>query len=186
MHLGFCRDMASQNLTRVAISLTSLDQSLTKKLEPRSSSPLARLRAMRELSDAGVPVTVMTAPIIPGLNDHELPAMLQAAKEHGASFAGYVLLRLPSTVKPVFLDWLDGHVPAQKAKIESLIQQSRDGQLNQSQFGQRMRGTGVMAEHLSETFKLFAGKYALGRKPPPLDRSRFTVPIEANGQLRLF
>ncbi len=171
--------MAEHNLTRVAISLTSLDQTLTRVLEPRTSSPAARLRAMRELSDAGVPVTVMTAPVIPGLNDSELPALLQAAREHGATYAGYVLLRLPLTVKPIFLDWLDRNAASQRDKIEGLIQQTRDGRHNQSQFGQRMRGTGVMAEHLSNTFKVFARKHQLQLKTPPLDCSQFQVPQPA-------
>ncbi|MEO8269521.1 MAG: PA0069 family radical SAM protein [Aureliella sp.] len=132
-------DMARHNLTRVAISLTSLDQSLTRVLEPRTSSPAARLRAMRELSSAGIPVIVMTAPIIPGLNDSEIPSLLQAAHEHGAIFAGYTLLRLPLTVKPVFLDWLAKNVPSQQAKIEHLIQQTRAGGHNQSLTGDHFR-----------------------------------------------
>ncbi len=179
-------DMSQHNMTRVAISLTSLDQMLTRVLEPRTSSPAARLRAMRELSSAGIPVTVMNAPIIPGLNDSEIPALLQAAHEHGATFAGYVLLRLPLTVKPVFLDWLAKNVPSQQAKIEHLIQQTRDGSHNQSQFGQRMRGSGAFAEHLSSMFKIFAHKHQLQRKPPPLDCSRFAPPAASNPQLWLF
>ncbi|MCA9156804.1 MAG: PA0069 family radical SAM protein [Planctomycetales bacterium] len=179
-------DMASHNLTRVAVSLTSLDQSLTRVLEPRTSSPASRLRAMRELSSAGIPVIVMTAPIIPGLNDSEIPSLLQAARQHGATFAGYTLLRLPLTVKPVFLDWLAKNVPGQQAKIEHLIQQTRDGGHNQSQFGQRMRGSGAFAEHLSSTFKIFAHKHQLQRQPPPLDCSRFALPAASTPQLWLF
>ncbi len=175
-------EMARGNRVRVAISLTSLDQLLTRVLEPRTSSPAARLRAMQELSDAGVPVTVMTAPVIPGLNDSELPALLDAAREHGATYAGYVLLRLPLTVKPVFLDWLARNVPGQRTKIEGLIQQTRDGGHNQSQFGQRMRGTGAMAEHLSNTFKVFARKNHLQLKTPPLDCSQFQVPQSSTPQ----
>lgn len=169
-------EMANRNLARVAISLTSLDQSLTRVLEPRTSSPTARLRAMRELSQAGIPVTVMTAPVIPGLNDSELPALLEAAREHGATYAGYVLLRLPLSVKDVFLDWLARNVPSQRGKIEGLIQQTRAGKLNQTQFRERMRGTGAMAEHLSNTFKVFAHKHHLQLKTPPLDNSQFCVP----------
>ncbi len=179
-------DMARRNLARVAISLTSLDQSLIRLLEPRTSSPEARLRTIRELSAAGIPVTVMTAPIIPGLNDSEIPALLQAAREHGATYAGYVLLRLPLTVKPVFLQWLAQHLPSRQAKIEQLIEQTRGGSHNQSQFGQRMRGTGAIAEHLSNTFKVFALKNGLQRKPPPLDCSQFAVPATADQQLWLF
>ena len=179
-------DMAQRNLTRVAISLTSLDQSLTRVLEPRTSSPDARLRTMRELSAAGIPVTVMTAPVIPGLNDSEIPALLQAAAEHGATYAGYVLLRLPLTVRPVFLHWLAQHVPSRQAKIEQLIEQTRGGAHNQSKFGERMRGTGAIAEHLNNTFKVFALKAGLQRKPPPLDCSQFAVAAAADRQLWLF
>ena len=180
--------MAQRNLVRVAISLTSLDQSVTRTLEPRTSSPEARLRAMRELTEAGIPVMVMTAPVILGLNDSEIPSLLEAAKDHGATYAGYVLLRLPQTVKPVFLDWLARNVPNQEEKIESLIQQTREGQMNQSRFGQRMRGTGVMADHLAATFKLFTKRYGLDRTAPPLDCSQFRVPDESRSpkQLRLF
>lgn len=179
-------NMAHRNLARVAISLTSLDQSLIRVLEPRTSSPDARLRTMRQLADAGVPVTVMTAPVIPGLNDSEIPALLEAAAAHGATYAGYVLLRLPLTVKPVFLQWLAKHLPSRQAKIEQLIEQTRGGELNQSQFGQRMRGTGALADHLSNTFKVFALKAGLQRKPPPLDCSQFAVPAAADQQLWLF
>lgn len=182
-------EMASNNLARVAISLTSLDQSLTRILEPRTSSPAARLRAMRELSQAGIPVTVMTAPVIPGLNDSELPTLLEAARQHGATYAGYVLLRLPMSVKVVFLDWLARHLPSHSVKIEGLIQQTRAGKHNQSQFSQRMRGTGAMAKHLSNTFKVFAHKHQLQLKTPPLDCSQFQVPqstAEPNNQKQLW
>ncbi len=178
--------MAQRNLTRVAISLTSLDQGLTRVLEPRTSSPTARLQAMQQLSQAGIPVTVMTAPIIPGLNDSEIPALLQAAREHGATYAGYVLLRLPLTVKPIFLDWLERNVPSQQAKIESLIRQTRQGEFNQVQFGERMRGSGALAEHLQQTFKVFSLKTGLQHKPPGLDCSRFRVPVEQSQQMWLF
>ncbi len=184
--LDLLKQLAQKNLVRVAISLTSLDQRLSRVLEPRASAPAARLRTIRQLTDAGVPVIVMTAPVIPGLNDSEVPALLQAAKQHGAIFAGHVLLRLPLTVKPVFLDWLARHVPSQQAKIESLIAQTRDGKLNQAEFGQRMRGTGVIADHLRDTFRVFAAKHGLALKPPPLDCSRFAVPATNSQQMWLF
>jgi len=169
--------MASNKLVRVAISLTSLDQSLTRVLEPRTSSPAARLRAVRELSASGVPVTVMVAPVIAGLNDSEIPAILAAAKEHGASYAGYILLRLPLTVRPIFLDWLSRHAPTKRERIEGLIRSTRDGGYNQTQFGERLRGTGEYADHLSNTFKLFAQRYGLNGRPPALDVSKFKRPM---------
>ena len=171
--------MAADNLARVAISLTSLDQSLTRVLEPRTSSPAARLRAIRELSDSGISVTVMVAPVIAGLNDSEIPAILAAAKEHGASFAGFILLRLPLTVRPIFLDWLSRHVPTKRERIESLIRGTRDGGYNQTEFGQRLRGSGDYADHLSRTFKLFAQRYGLNGRPSALDVSKFFRPTAA-------
>lgn len=179
-------EMAKKNLARVAISVTSLDQSLTRVLEPRSSSPAARLRTVRELSEAGIPVTVMLAPIIPGLNDSEIPAILEAAKEHGAKHAGYILVRLPLTVRPVFLEWLERHFPTKRERIESLIRGTREGQYNQSQFGQRMRGTGDYADHLINTFRLFNGRFGLNRQHPPLDTTQFRRPRPNSGQLTLF
>ncbi len=184
--LDLLSEMAAKNLTRVAISITSLDQSLTRVLEPRSSSPAARLRTVRELSAAGIPVTVMVAPIIPGLNDSEIPAILQAAKEHGASYAGTILVRLPLTVRPVFRDWLSRHFPTKRERVESLIRGTRDGQVNQSQFGQRMRGSGEYADHLQNTFKLFSRRFQLDRKAPPLDMTKFRRPRVDSGQLSLF
>lgn len=184
-------EMAERGLTRVAISLTSLDQSLTKKLEPRTSSPQARLNAMQVLSDAGIEVTVMAAPMIPGLNDSELPELLEAARDHGARNAGYILLRLPLTCQSVFRDWLARHVPDQQEKIESRIAATRGGAMNQSQFGRRMRGTGVLADHLANTFKLFAHKHGLSLKTQPLDTTQFSIPAKSRTfrpetQLRLF
>jgi DNA repair photolyase len=183
--------MAEQNLARVAISLTSLHQELTRKLEPRTSCPEARLKAIRELSDAGIPVTVMLAPLIPGLNDSEIPKILEAAKQHGAECAGYVLLRLPLAVKPVFLQWLENSVPLQRSKIETLIQQTRAGQMNQSEFGQRMRGTGTYADHLRSTFYLFAARHRLATQLEPLETAKFVAPNHSQTpkravQLRLF
>ena len=183
--------MAADNLARVAISLTSLDQSLTRVLEPRTSSPAARLRAIRELSSNGISVTVMVAPVIAGLNDSEIPAILAAAKEHGARFAGYILLRLPLTVRPIFLDWLSRHVPTQRERVESLIRSTRDGGYNQTQFGERLRGSGEYADHLRSTFKLFANRYGLSDRPLALDCSKFLRPGSMKkkfpvGQLTLF
>ncbi len=178
--------MAHRGQARVAISITSLEQKTTRVLEPRSSSPDARLRAVRELSDQGIPVTVMVAPVIPGLNDEEVASILHAAKSHGAAYAGYILLRLPLTVEPIFLDWLYKQFPSRAAKIESLIRQTRQGKSNDTQFGLRMRGSGAMADYINNMFKMFARRLALDSIPPPLDRSKFRVPRPAGEQLELF
>ena len=179
-------EMAEHNTIGVAISITSLDQSLIRVLEPRTSAPAARLKAVTALRDAGVPVHVMVAPIIPGLNDSEIPAILAAAKDAGASSASYTLLRLPDAVKPIFLDWLTHHRPLAKDRIESLIASTRKGKLNDSRFGNRMRGTGPIADQIRQTFEVFCRKFNLARNIQPLDASNFRRPTLDDGQLRLF
>lgn len=178
--------MASLGIVSVALSITSLDQSLTRVMEPRTSSPAARLRAVSELAAAGIPASVMVAPVIPGLNDSEIPAILQAANEDGAASAGYILLRLPLTVRPVFLEWLERTQPTKKDRIESLIRATRGGDLNNSEFGTRMRGTGEIADQIAQTFRVFARRFGLDKKPAPLDVSQFRRPQPSSGQLRLF
>ena len=135
-------------LVSCAISLTTLDNALASRLEPRASAPQARLEAIRALSAAGIPVTVMMAPIIPALNDREIPAVLKAASEAGARSAGYVLLKLPHQIKALFLDWLARHYPDRAAHVESLLRSARDGALNNSEFFTRQRGTGAHAEQI--------------------------------------
>ena len=178
--------MAAQRLIEVNISLTSLDQVLTRSLEPRTSSPAAKLRAIRTLTAAGIPVRVMVSPIIPGLNDSHIPAVLEAAREAGAQAASFILLRLPLTVAPVFLEWLERTHPTHRERIEHLIQSTRDGNLNSSQFGERMRGTGALAEQIQQTFKVFRRKLGYSEQLAPLDYSRFEVPRPKSGQLTLF
>ena len=128
----------------------------------------------------------MVAPIIPGLNDSEVPAILLAVKEDGVSFASYVLLRLPLTVRPVFLDWLGRTEPDKKSKIESLIRSTRDGDLSTARFGERMRGTGELSEQIKRMFRVFARRYGLDKKPTPLDVTIFRPPQPTSGQRRLF
>jgi DNA repair photolyase len=128
----------------------------------------------------------MTAPIIPGLNDHEAPQILSAAKAAGARRAGYVYLRLPHAVAPMFLAWLEEHYPLAKPKVEALIRDSRDGNLNKSEFGQRMKGTGAYAESFKATFKAFCKKLELNQDRFPLDSSQFRPPASAQGQKWLF
>lgn len=178
--------MASQRLIHVSISMTSLDHDLTQELEPRTSAPAAKLRAIRALTDAGIPVRVMVSPIIPGLNDSSIPAVLEAAREAGAQAASYILLRLPLTVLPVFQEWLERTRPTQRERIEHLIQNTRDGGMNSSQFGERMRGTGVFAEQIQQTFRLFRRKLGYAEHLPDLDYSRFEPPRPKSGQLTLF
>ena len=184
--LDLLKEMAQHRIISVAISVTTLDATLTKVLEPRSSTPEARLRAIRTLSEHGIPARAMLAPIIPGLTDSELPKLIEAVADAGAESAGMILLRLPLTVQPVFLDWLQTHAPEKREKIESLIRSTRDGQLNQSQFGQRFRGTGAIADQIQQTFRVFAKKAKLDGPGTPLDFSHFQPPRPKSGQLRLF
>lgn len=184
--LDLLSHLASLNLVAVALSVTTLDQDLTRAMEPRTSTPAARLRAMSELSAAGVPTSVMIAPVIPGLNDSEIPGILQAAAEAGAESAGYVLLRLPLTVQPVFLEWLERTQPTKRTRIESLIRGTRQGKLNDSSFGGRMRGSGELAEQIGRTFKVFARKHQLDGPRRELDVTLFRAPRSASGQRSLF
>lgn len=178
--------LAKLHAASVAVSVTTLDPWLSGKLEPRAASPASRLRAIRELADAGIPVTVMVAPIIPGLNDAEVPLILEAASAAGATGAGYVLLRLPYQVKTLFLDWLQRHVPDRAARIESLIRQTREGDLYSAAFGQRLKGDGPIAQTLATTFRVFCAKHHLKREWPALSSKHFQRPTRTPGQLALF
>ena len=184
--LDLLAEMAALKIVSVALSVTTLDAKLARVMEPRTSSPAARLRAIAELSAAGVPTTVMVAPVIPGLNDSEIPAILQAAKGQGARAAKFVLLRLPLTVRPVFLDWLERHQPSKKAMIEGRIRATRDGKLNESSFGKRMRGSGEIADQIGRTFKVFARRCGLDNPSHELDSTLFRRPRATSGQLSLF
>jgi DNA repair photolyase len=184
--LDLLQEMAKHRLVHVNISITSLDAELARVMEPRTSIPSARLRAIKMLSDAGVPTRVMVAPIIVGLNDSEIPAILEAAHAAGAQAAAHLLLRLPLTVEPVFREWLNRTQPLKHQKIEGLIRQTREGQLNSSTWSERMRGTGPIAEQVQNLFRVFAAKYNLERKLPPHDFTQFRPPIPRSGQLRLF
>ncbi|RLS53506.1 MAG: PA0069 family radical SAM protein [Planctomycetota bacterium] len=179
-------EMARHRTVSVALSVTTLDPALTRVLEPRSSTPEARLRAIRALKDAGVPVRAMLAPIIPGLTDIELPRLVEAVADAGAESAGCLLLRLPLTVQPVFMDWLAVNAPEKREKIERLIRSTRDGGLNHATFGTRFRGTGAIADQIQQTFRVFARRFHLDGDGTPLDVSGFRPPLPVKGQLRLF
>jgi DNA repair photolyase len=183
--LPLLSELAARRLATVNLSITTLDTALARDMEPRTSIPAARLRAVETLANAGVPVRVMVAPIIPGLNDHEVPAILKAARDAGATDARYVLLRLPLTVEPVFREWLNRVRPLQASKVEGLVRQTRQGKLNDSDFQQRMRGTGELAEQIRSMFSLFRQKFGF-RDLPPLDCQQFRPAVPRGGQLRLF
>jgi DNA repair photolyase len=184
--LDLLAEMAARRIVQIAVSITTLDVALARSMEPRTSSPDARLSALSQLNEAGVPTRVMVAPVIPGLNDSEIPQILKAAKTAGALTASYVLLRLPLSVRPVFLEWLESRQPEQSERVQSRIRATRGGKWNQSQFGQRMRGIGPMAEQIRQAFEVFAHKHGLDGPLPPMDTTQFRPPRSNDGQLRLF
>ena len=152
--LDLLAPMAADGLASVAISVTTLDPELARTLEPRAAAPHRRLEAVRAVSAAGVPTTVMVAPIIPGLNDHELESVLEAAAAAGAGQAGYVLLRLPHELKELFGAWLEAHAPLRAEHVLSLIRQCRGGRLNDPSFGSRMRGQGALCRADRQALRL--------------------------------
>lgn len=178
--------MAALGLAAVAVSVTTLDARLHGKLEPRASSPSRRLEAIRLLSGAGVPTMVMAAPMIPRINDHELEDILAAARDAGASSAGFTLLRLPYEVKDLFAEWLDAHFPERKSHVLSLMAQQRGGKLNDSRFGKRMSGEGEHARLLAQRFHAAVRKLGLENGRTELDCSKFTPPPRVGDQMRLF
>jgi DNA repair photolyase len=175
-----CRDrdllseLARYQAAHVFLSITTLDPELARLMEPRAATPIARLRALRELTDAGVPVGVLVAPVIPGLTDHEAPAIINAAHEAGARMAGYVTLRLPFEVKGLFADWLERHFPERKERVLGRVRDVRGGKLNDSTFGRRMRGDGEWADVFSRLFKLLRDRLGMDGRGMELSTAHFT------------
>ena len=177
--------MARERLVTVYFSVTTLDNRLAARMEPRASAPHAKLRAMRALADAGVPVGVMVAPVVPMITDNEMERILQAAHDHGARAAGYVLLRLPHELKQVWREWLELHYPERAAHVMSLLQQMRGGKDYDSGFGTRMRGEGPFAQLIAQRFARAYRRLQFGRLPA-LDSSRFVAPRKPSPQGDLF
>lgn len=171
--LDLLQDLAAKQLVQVRLSITTLDAALARTLEPRTPPPAVRLEAVRRLAAAGIPVGVLLAPVIPGLNDDEIPRILEAVAAAGAKSADYVLLRLPLSVKPVFLDWLDRQEPLKKERVLGRLRDMRGGELNVSQFGTRMSGEGPYANQIASVFRIFAKRQGLGGDLPELDVSQF-------------
>ncbi len=178
--------LAAHNAAGVFLSITSLDDALIGKLEPRTSRPAGRLNAIRTLAQAGIPVGVMVAPIIPGLTEHEIPTILEAAKNAGAQHAGFTVIRLPMAVSGLFQDWVANHFPDRKDKILGRIRGVRNGKLNDSRFGNRMRGEGPQGEIITQLFRKTCAKLGLNQKPWPVSASAFRHPISSQTQLTLF
>lgn len=184
--LDLLRELARRSLICVAVSLTTLQPDLAGVMEPRAATPRRRLEAIRALGEAGIPVQVLTSPMIPALNDHELEQLLEQAADAGATSAGYVLLRLPLELKALFREWLDLHFPARRARVLRLVAETRGGSLYESEFGTRMRGRGVYADLLETRFRRALARLGLDSRPIPLDSSQFLAPTKPAAQLSLF
>jgi len=178
--------MGAERLARAAVSVTTLDRKLARAMEPRAATPEKRIAAIRGLAGAGCPVTVMFAPVIPGLNDHELEAVLERAAEAGARSAGYVVLRLPLEIKDLFREWLEAARPDRAGKVMSLVRQMRRGRDYDMRWGERMKGDGPIAELIGARFAAARRRFGLDRPIAPLDLARFRVPAKATNQLDLF
>src|SRR5437667_3236490 len=159
------QELAKFGAAAVNISITSLDPKLQRVLEPRTSSPEARLEAVKQLRAAGIPVGVMVAPIIPGLTDHEAPKILEACAQAGAQFAGYTIVRLPWAVAPLFEHWLDEHFPDRKEKVLGRIRHLRGNRLNNSQWHRRMTGECIFAEQIASLFEVGCRRAGIGKRP---------------------
>jgi DNA repair photolyase len=169
--------MALRNMARVYISVTTLDHDLARKLEPRATAPRRRLQAIKALADSGVPVGVLVAPVIPQLNDRDLEAILEAAAANGARHAGWIMLRLPREVAPLFREWLDTHYPLRAAHVMSIIHDLRGGRDNDPRFGARMRGMGEFSTLIERRYALAVKRLGLNRERIPMDTTRFKPPI---------
>lgn len=181
--IDLLQEMAKLNLCMVYVSINSLNEKLRQKMEPRTATAKQRLKVVEGLSKAGIPVGVMVAPLIPGLSDHEVPAILKAITECGAVSAGYTIVRLNGAIGAIFEDWLKSNFPDRFDKVWHMIQSCHGGGVNDSRFGQRMKGEGNIAQLISDTFKLHCRINGLNSKKIVLDSSLFAVP---GAQLRLF
>ncbi len=178
--IDILRDMARRDLVHVAVSVTTLDHHVSRYLEPRTAAPLRRLQTIRALADAGIPVGINVAPVIPFLTDHELETLLERGRDMGATAAGYILLRLPFELKALFRDWLEQHFPLKAAHVMSRVQEMRGGRENDPNFGTRMVGEGIFAKLLAQRFSRACTRLGLemhGRREiQRLDINRFAVP----------
>lgn len=178
--------MADRQLAKVAVSITTLDPALARKMEPRAASPAKRLETVRKLSEAGIPVSVLVAPIIPSINDHEIEAILKASSQAGAQEAGYVLLRLPHDLKDLMRDWLVEHYPDKLKHVFSLLQEARGGKDYDSQWGTRQSGVGPYAWMIGRRFETAADRLGLNKRSLRLRTDLFSPPVKETGQLSLF
>ncbi|WP_323037461.1 PA0069 family radical SAM protein [Pararhodobacter sp.] len=184
--IDILRDMAALNLVQVGISVTTLDAKLARAMEPRAPAPTRRLGMIKALSEAGIPTRLMMGPIIPGLSDHEIEPIMQAARDAGARVAWWSLLRLPREVSPLFQDWLEHHRPGHAAKVMTRLREMRAGQDNDSAFHSRFRGQGAMADLLAQRVKMARKRLKYEDRLPDLARDLFRAPPKTGDQLCLF
>jgi DNA repair photolyase len=184
--IDILKALAAQGLVKAAISLTTLDAKLARAMEPRAATPARRLDAIRQLATAGIPVTVMMAPVVPGLTDHEIERLLQAAQAAGASEAGYILMRLPHEVKDLFRDWLAREKPDRAARVMALVRDTRGGRDNDPEFGSRMVGSGPYAWQVGRRFQLACERLGLNRDRFRLNDTLFRTPPRPGDQLTLW
>ncbi|MCK9409830.1 MAG: PA0069 family radical SAM protein [Bacteroidetes bacterium] len=182
--LDLITELAKMQLVNATISITTLDKDLHRAMEPRTSAPEQRLKAIEALANAGVSVGVSLAPVIPGLNDSEMPAILKRASEHGATFAFYTMVRLPFGVKNLFVEWLLREYPHRAEKVINRIKEIRDGKMNSTTFGERMTGTGEIADSISQLFELTCAKYGMNAREYRLRKDLFIG--KHDGQIDLF
>jgi DNA repair photolyase len=188
--IDILKEMAQDHLVECFLSITTLDAELARTMEPRASTPRRRLDAIEALSKAGIPVGVMTAPMIPALNDHEMESILEEAHKRGARRAGYVMLRLPLEIKDLFREWLQAHVPDRAARVMSLVRQMRNGRDYNPEWGQRMTGDSPVAQLLGQRFDRACRQLGLNVERFRIDTAKFKVPADAvaernGGQLSL-
>jgi DNA repair photolyase len=178
--------MGEARIAQAGLSVTTLDRKLARAMEPRAAAPERRLLAIRRLTDAGCPMRVSIGPVIPGLNDHEIEALLEAAKDAGARGAGYVVLRLPREVGPLFRDWLEAHYPDRAKRVMGLVREMHGGKDYDPQWGKRMKGEGVIAELVGRRFAAATARLGLDQPLPKLRTDLFRVSRGGGQQLSLF
>ena len=183
--LDILSDMATRGLMRVGVSLTTLDPDLCRKMEPRAPSPKRRLQMIERLSRVGVPVRLMASPMVPGLTDPELEAILEAGKSAGARTASWIMLRLPREVSPLWQEWLAEHYPDRAARVMSKLREMHGGRDYDARWGHRMRGTGSYAEMVAHRFKLAVKRLGLRTEAPPMRTDLFRPPVAPSAQLSL-
>ena len=178
--------LAERGLAKAAISVTTLERRIARVMEPRAAAPHRRLEAVRALTQAGVPTTVMVAPIVPAINDSEIEAILEEAAKAGASAAGYVVLRLPLEIKDLFREWLYEHFPDRATRVMSIVRQMRNGRDYDPEWGKRQKGEGPYAKLIADRFANALRRFGLDKPRLPLDTTQFRRPLDAGGQADLF